>query len=111
MSEKIQFDYITAAIAKNLLPADAHRMPHIISLTASRDASTPIQFWQLYSVLGQDPIVTIVQDFYERVLQTKTGLGRFSRGLGVLVITLTRRPRCGSMSWVEGHIITMRSFG
>jgi truncated hemoglobin YjbI len=67
MSEKIQGDYITAAIAKNLLPADAHRMSHIISLTAPRDASTPIQFWQLYSALGQDPIVTIVQNFYERV--------------------------------------------
>lgn len=67
MSEKIQLDYITAAIEKNLLPVDAHRMPEIISLTASSDASRPIQFWQLYSVLGQDPIVGIVQRFYERV--------------------------------------------
>jgi hypothetical protein len=67
MSEKIQCDYITAAIAKNVLPADSHRVSHIISLTASRDVSKPIQFWQLYSVLGPDPIVTIVQSFYERV--------------------------------------------
>lgn len=67
MSEKIQFDYIATAIEKELLPADAHRMSEIISLSAPRDASKPIQFWQLYSVLGQDPIVGIVQRFYERV--------------------------------------------
>lgn len=67
MSEKIQLDYISAAIEKKLLPVDAHRMPEIISLTAPSDASKPIQFWQLYSVLGQDPIVGIVQRFYARV--------------------------------------------
>lgn len=67
MSEKVQRDYITAGIAKNLFPADAHRMPDILSLTAPSDPSQPIQFWQIYSVLGQDPIVRIVQGFYERV--------------------------------------------
>ncbi|MCX7560210.1 hypothetical protein OS190_11575 [Sulfitobacter sp. F26204] len=67
MSEKIQRDYITWAVAKGLLPTDAHRMPEILSLTASRDTGQPIQFWQLFSVLGQDSIVGIVQDFYQRV--------------------------------------------
>ncbi|AML51117.1 hypothetical protein [Falsihalocynthiibacter arcticus] len=67
MSEKIQRDYITAAIAKKVLPPDAHRLPQIVSLTAANDVSKPIQFWQLYSVLGQDRIVNIVADFYERV--------------------------------------------
>lgn len=67
MSEKIQLGYITAAIEKKLLPVDAHRMAEIVSLTAPSDVSKPIQFWQLYSVLGQDPIVGIVQMFYERV--------------------------------------------
>lgn len=67
MSEKIQRDYITLGIARNLFPVEAHRMPDILSLTAPRDPSQPIQFWQLYSVLGQDPIVRIVQGFYERV--------------------------------------------
>lgn len=67
MSEKIQLDYIAVATEKKLLPLDAHRMPEIVSLTAPGDVSKPIQFWQLYSVLGQDPIVGIVQGFYERV--------------------------------------------
>jgi truncated hemoglobin YjbI len=67
MSEKIQHAYITAAIEKELLPKEAHRMADILSLTASSDVSKPIQFWQLFSVLGQDPIVGIVKRFYERV--------------------------------------------
>jgi truncated hemoglobin YjbI len=67
MSEKIQRDYIASAVAKGLLPSEAHRIPEIVSLTAPSDGSKPIQFWQLYSVLGQDPIVGIVQNFYERV--------------------------------------------
>lgn len=67
MSEKIQRDYITYGIAKDLFPAEAHRMPEILSLTAPGDPAQPIQFWQLFSVLGQDPIVRIVQGFYERV--------------------------------------------
>jgi truncated hemoglobin YjbI len=67
MTEKIQRDYISAALVKNLLPADAHRMADILSLTAPSDVSKPIQFWQLYSVLGQDPIVGVVQNFYQRV--------------------------------------------
>jgi len=67
MSEQIQRTYITSAIAKGLLPAEAHRMADIVSLTAPTDHSKPIQFWQLYSVLGQDPIVRIVQGFYQRV--------------------------------------------
>ncbi len=42
-------------------------MAHIISLSAPNDITKPIQFWQLYSVLGQDRIVAIVKNFYERV--------------------------------------------
>lgn len=67
MTKVTQRSYITSAIAKNLLPNDAHRMAPIVSLTASKDQTKPIQFWQLYSVLGQDPIVNIVDDFYQRV--------------------------------------------
>jgi len=69
MTDKIQRDYIQAAVADGLLPEQAYRMPDIVSLTASSDASKPIQFWQLYSVLGQDPIVNIVHDFYQRVFE------------------------------------------
>ncbi|WP_419914182.1 hypothetical protein [Hoeflea sp.] len=67
MSEKIQHAYIATAIEKGLLPSYARRLPEVVSLTAPSDISKPIQFWQLYSVLGEDPIVGIVHRFYDRV--------------------------------------------
>ena len=67
MSESIQLAYIKSAVEKGLLPAEAHRMADVVSLTAPEDGSKPIQFWQLFSVLGQDRIVGIVQRFYQRV--------------------------------------------
>ena len=56
-----------AAVTSKLLPKDAHRIPEIVSLEASNDMKKPIQFWQLYSVLGQDRIVGIVRNFYQKV--------------------------------------------
>jgi len=67
MTEKIQRKYIAAAIKDKTLPGNAHRMPDVLALNASEDPSKPIQFWQLYSVLGQKRIVRIVQNFYQRV--------------------------------------------
>lgn len=67
MTQRIQEAYIKSAVEKELLPAEAHRMPEVVSLTAPSDTSKPIQFWQLYSILGQEPIVGIVSRFYERV--------------------------------------------
>ncbi|MBL4787429.1 MAG: hypothetical protein JKY49_18655, partial [Cohaesibacteraceae bacterium] len=67
MTTKTRDKYIKSAITNNVLPKNAHRMPQIISLSAPNDITKPIQFWQLYSVLGQDPIVKIVENFYERV--------------------------------------------
>ncbi len=67
LTQITQKKYIEVAVADGVLPKDAHRMPDVISLSASKDTRKPIQFWQLYSVLGQDRIVGIVSDFYQRV--------------------------------------------
>ena len=82
MSEKIQRDYITSAIAKKVLPRDAHRMEQIVSLNASNDLTKSVQFWQLYSVLGQDPIVNIVRSFYERVFADEDWFTSVFAGVG-----------------------------
>ncbi len=67
MTAKTRSDYIAHAVQRKILPADAHRMAQIVSLEASNDRSRPIQFWQLYSVIGPDRIIAIVSDFYRRV--------------------------------------------
>ena len=71
MTEKIRHAYIAKAIDKKILPSTAYRMQDIVSLSAPSNSSKPIQFWQLYSVLGQKRIVRIVQNFYRRVYQDK----------------------------------------
>jgi len=67
LTEKTRSNYIEIAVANNVLPENAHRMQHIISLSAPNDIARPIQFWQLFSVLGRDRIIAIVTNFYERV--------------------------------------------
>lgn len=67
MTESIRRQYIEKAIAGKQLPRGAHRMPQILSLTASNDSRQPIQFWQLYSVLGEQRIVKLVSKFYQLV--------------------------------------------
>lgn len=37
------------------------------SLIASTNPNDPLYFWQLYSLLGEKPIVALVADFYNRV--------------------------------------------
>ncbi|MFT5741138.1 MAG: truncated hemoglobin YjbI [Gammaproteobacteria bacterium] len=67
MTEKIRQQYIQAAIGEKRLPDKAHRIAQIVSLTASNDIKQPIQFWQLYSVIGPQRIVKLVIRFYQRV--------------------------------------------
>ena len=69
MTETIQRGYIAYAITQNMLPAQAHRIPQIISLVAAENRAKPIQFWQLFSVMGQKRILRIVHDFYHHVYE------------------------------------------
>ena len=80
-----------------MLPENAHRMPPIISLTASNEINTPIQFWQLYSVLGEARIVAIVSNFYQRVFaDEKWFVSVFSKVGGV-----DHHIRTQSSMWID----------
>jgi hypothetical protein len=48
-------------------PATLTGVDLVGSLKAPSDAALPIRFWQLYSVLGNDKIESIVKDFYSMV--------------------------------------------
>jgi truncated hemoglobin YjbI len=67
LTDKIRTNYIDRAIEQKLLPVSAHRMAPVLSLIASNELSKPIQFWQLYSVLGSKRIQAIVRRFYKHV--------------------------------------------
>jgi|TARA_B110000908_G_scaffold157416_1_gene197533 hypothetical protein len=64
MTKMAQTAYVATAMDSGLLPSDTLRRADLVSLKASNDPNVPIQFWQLFSVLGSDPIVAIVQSFY-----------------------------------------------
>ncbi len=69
MTEAIRHGFIAQQIEKGTMPQSAFRMADLVSLDAPNDPSKPIQFWQLYSVLGQRPIIKIAQRFYKRVYE------------------------------------------
>ena len=67
ITKTAQTAYVGNAMDAGLLPPDTMRRADLATLKAPNDPSQPIQFWQLFSVLGPDPIVAIVESFYERV--------------------------------------------
>ncbi|MFK5978046.1 MAG: hypothetical protein QM488_04085 [Rhizobiaceae bacterium] len=69
LTESTRDKFISSAITEKLLPESAHRIAEVVSLAASNDPAKPIQFWQLYSVLGQERIVKIVANFYARIFK------------------------------------------
>jgi truncated hemoglobin YjbI len=97
MTEKIQRKYIAAAIESKILPEAAHRMAEIVSLSASNNLSKPIQFWQLYSVLGQNNIVKIVHNFYNKVYQDETWFSSIFARVG----DTSHHVRTQSSMWLD----------
>lgn len=97
MTDAIRQKYIQTAISEKVLPENAHRMAHIISLTASNDITRPIQFWQLYSVLGQDRIVNIVHRFYERVYADEHWFSSVFSNIG----EINRHTNSQSAMWID----------
>lgn len=39
----------------------------VLSLVASDDPNDPLYFWQLYSILGEKPLIMLITRFYEKV--------------------------------------------
>ena len=97
MTEQIRQQYINKAVTKKILPENAHRIAPIISLEAPNDLSKPIQFWQLYSVLGQDRIVRIVTNFYQRVYADEHWFSSVFSGLG----GINQHINAQSAMWID----------
>lgn len=66
--------YSTTAGREDWIKSKPHLAGHepASSLLASPDATRPLYFWQLHSVLGTECIVNFVRNFYGRVLADKT---------------------------------------
>lgn len=97
MTDVIRTKYIDAAIESELMPAMAHRLAQVVSLDASESPDRPIQFWQLYSVLGQQRIINIVTRFYDKVFSDEPWFTSvFER-----VAPISRHISTQSAMWVD----------
>ena len=63
----IRKDYLKTKIRSNDLSEDIFDNYEVMSLQASNDPEKPIYFWQLYSILGESPIHTVITLFYQNV--------------------------------------------
>ena len=97
MTEKIQQKYIAAAIKDKTLPDNAYRISDIVVLNAPKDQSKPIQFWQLYSILGQKRIMRIIQSFYQSVYQDEPWFSSIFARIG----DTSHHVRTQSAMWLD----------
>ena len=97
MTEKTQLGYISSAIEEKTLPINAHRMHEIISLVAPNSQSKPIQFWQLFSILGPDRIVRIVHRFYDLVFEDEIWFKSYFERVG----DMSHHVRTQSSMWLD----------
>ena len=97
MTAVIRTKYIDSAIESKLLPDVAHRLAPVVSLNASNSQGKPIQFWQLYSVLGRQRIINIVSRFYDKVYDDEPWFTSVFQSVG----TKTRHINSQAAMWVD----------
>ena len=97
MTDVIRTKYIDAAIESELMPVVAHRLAQVVSLDASNSQDKPIQFWQLYSVLGRQRIINIVSRFYDNVFDDEPWFTSVFQSVG----TKTRHINAQAAMWVD----------
>ena len=67
LTDKIRYEYISGKIIEKRLDYDSFDNEKITSLIASNDVNDEVYFWQLYSILGGNPIHKLIHTFYTRI--------------------------------------------
>ena len=65
LTKKVRNEYIIDMIKNDKFDLD--KIDSAMSLYASSDKNEKIYFWQLYSILGDKPIIYLIKKFYENV--------------------------------------------
>lgn len=66
MTELVRDDFLDIQIKKGLMDPSCKNDEAILSLHASRDQEDRLFFWQLYDLMGRDPVFSLVTNFYDR---------------------------------------------
>ena len=85
LTQIIKNEYIKYLIEKKEL-IDTCVDKNVLSLHASDNTSSTLYFWQLYSILGEKPILELITNFYTRVFNDneKPWFRDFFKELGTL---------------------------
>ena len=67
LTDTIKKEFIQYQIDLNIIPIDSFNNVKINGLVASNNPNDEIYFWQLYSILGSDPIHILIKRFYENI--------------------------------------------
>jgi truncated hemoglobin YjbI len=67
MTRSVQDDFIAREIKLGRMPAGSLLVEQIMSLEAPDDPDHPLYFWQLFSILGSEPVEKFINNFYDRV--------------------------------------------
>ena len=71
LTDKMRDDYLSYNIDKNKIPYNAIGKPDITSLIASNFTHHKLYIWQLYSILGEKPIESLIRTFYTNLINDK----------------------------------------
>lgn len=72
LTNKFRKEYILEQINLNILPENSFENKQIMGLVASTNKNDKVYFWQLYSIIGQDPLHILIKTFYENIFEDDT---------------------------------------
>ena len=83
------YGYVTCTLRKAFMdvkvPLEHHEDPKILTLIGAENDTPTLYFWQLYSILGEERISTLISNFYQRVFEdTESDFKEVFEALGTL---------------------------
>ena len=74
LTNKIRYEYLDLYIKQNKLLPIIFENSEITGLYASDDLSKTLYFWQIYSIIGPEPIRKLITVFYTSIFNSTTDL-------------------------------------
>ena len=74
LTNKIRYEYLDLYIKQNKLLPIIFENSEITGLYASSDLSKTLYFWQIYSIIGPQPIRKLITVFYTSIFNSTTDL-------------------------------------
>ena len=74
LTNKIKYEYLNLYIKQNKLSENIFDNEEVTSLYAPTDLNKTLYFWQIYSIIGPEPIRKLITLFYTSIFESTTNL-------------------------------------